>query len=883
MIANENWPARAAKRPRWRISERESSLQLKSQAAEADGRRGLLRRFLWAGALLAALMGSPLAHGDEVVPGERIRLQIERQRADRALIEFARQSNLTLLFPFDEARKVTANMVRGEFTAEEAITILLEGTGLKPLFGAGGALTISTETGPYQGGEAVQKKSMWASIFAALFGVTPAAVGAETAQELQVETPGLPEIVVTAQKRSDRLQDVPVPVSVIAGDELVDQNRLRIQDYATSVPSLNLTPNVQGIQNLSIRGITTGGGSNPTVGIVIDDVPYGASTAFGSGLQVPDFDPGDLEQVEVLRGPQGTFYGASSMGGLLKFVTRDPSTDEFSGRIQAGTNSIAYADDPGVNLRAAVNIPLGESLALRASAFVRSEPGYIDNTLLDRSGINEGEMVGGRLTALWHMSDKWSLRLSAQAQQDEADGNTQEDVLLPGVGEREQTTVYDAGAYETTSRSFSATLRGRLGGVEIVSLSGYSVNRSADSFDFSYAFGDWGQSAYGAPGTPVRTQGESTKFTQELRLTIPLHERVDWLLGAFFTDEDNRLANQIPAMVPDTGVVKGYLFDSTVNSTFEEYAAFTDLTFQLSDRIDLQVGARLSEIDQTSQNTTVAPYAIEDEPPPPNVGPRRDTEGDAVTYLFTPRFKIADDLMLYGRLASGYRAGGANNNPGGVAPVAYDPDTTTNYEVGFKGAFLDGALTVDASIYYIDWDDLQLQLNNPENSTSYTTNVSSAESTGLELAGSVIPWNGATISAWAVFGEAVVAEAFPATSSVYGASGDRLPYSSERSAHMSFQQVVPMSGGEWSLGGSISYVGDRKGVFTSTPTRETLPSYTKLDLRAGLAVGQWAFDLVVNNVTNERGVLTGGIGATPPYAFRYLRPREYALNVVRDF
>jgi outer membrane receptor protein involved in Fe transport len=160
----------------------------------------------------------------------------------------------------------------------------------------------------------------------------------------------LEEVVVTAQKREERIQDVPVPVTAISADSLLAQNQVKVEDYFSSVPGLDLQ-NINNRSFLAIRGITTGTiAGNPVVAYTIDDVPYGASAAvFGIFGATPDIDPGELQRIEVLRGPQGTLYGASSIGGLVKYVTLDPSTDKFSGHVEAGTNSIDNSHGPGYN------------------------------------------------------------------------------------------------------------------------------------------------------------------------------------------------------------------------------------------------------------------------------------------------------------------------------------------------------------------------------------------------------------------------------------------------------------------------------------------------------------------------------------------------------
>jgi outer membrane receptor protein involved in Fe transport len=160
-------------------------------------------------------------------------------------------------------------------------------------------------------------------------------------------------------------------------------------------------------QQLSIRGIMSGLYTNPTVGITVDDVPYGSSTFLGGGggTVMPDIDPADLARIEVLRGPQGTLYGASSMGGLLKFVTVDPSTDGVSGRIEGGINSVYNGAELGYGARGSVNVPLGDVLAVRVSAFSRQDPGYVDNVQSGQRGVNKTDVDGGRLSALWRPSD----------------------------------------------------------------------------------------------------------------------------------------------------------------------------------------------------------------------------------------------------------------------------------------------------------------------------------------------------------------------------------------------------------------------------------------------------------------------------------------------
>src|SRR5262249_39758766 len=200
------------------------------------------------------------------------------------------------------------------------------------------------------------------------------------ALHLELKVAGVHEnVVVTAEKREARPQDVPVPLSVLDADNLASNDQVLLRDYSSSVPALTVSPNTTGHQIVTIRGVTTGDYTGPTVGILVDDVQLGGSTAFAGGGLVPDIDPADLARIEVLRGPQGTLYGAGSMGGLVKFVTRTPSFDRYSGRLEVGTSGVHNGAQPGFDLRASANVPVTRTFAMHMSGYKRQDSGYIDN------------------------------------------------------------------------------------------------------------------------------------------------------------------------------------------------------------------------------------------------------------------------------------------------------------------------------------------------------------------------------------------------------------------------------------------------------------------------------------------------------------------------
>jgi len=617
---------------------------------------------------------------------------------------------------------------------------------------------------------------------------------------------------------------------------------------------------------------------------MVDDTPYGSSTFLGGAAIVPDIDPGDLARVEVLRGPQGTFYGASSMGGLLKFVTVDPSTAGVSGRVQGGLSSVYNGNELGYNVRASVNVPLSDTFAICASGFTRRDPGYVDNPVLRIDGVNRAKADGGRLSALWRPSDVMSLKLTALLQEIKGDGSSD---VRPALGDLQQSNLRGTGEYDRKAQAYTATLSAKLGRMDLTAVSGYSVNAYSDSFDITHILAGLTQAFFGVPGTPLTDDNKTKKFTQEVRLTVPIGQRVAWLFGAFYTDEDTQSTQSILAADPATGVEVGSGIHSTFPTTYREYAAFTDLTLNFTDRFDVQVGGRESEIRQTYTQTYTGIYTpiFNGGAPSPFVIPKVSTKANAFTYLLTPRFKLSSSLMVYARLASGYRAGGPNAAIG--VPPQYDPDKTQNYELGVKGDVRDHSLSLDASVYYIDWKDIQLTLLNPQTFQSYNANASRAKSQGVEFSIESSPLRGLTLAAWAVWDDAELTEALPPAAvlaGTYGVPGDRLPYSSRFSGNFSVDQEFALSNSVTGFaGGMVSYVGDRKGVFLGTPQRQSFPAYAKTDLRAGLRHDSWTVKLFVANVTDKRGVLYGGLGAQPPYGFTYIQPRTVGLNLEKTF
>ncbi len=819
---------------------------------------------------------------------------IPAQTLSQALVQFSDQSGIQVVTSGADVSKLTTGGVKGHLTIQRALRTLLIGTSLT--YQVVGSSTVALvpplsradnhsadpRPGPDQAGDHESRVAVDPQ-------QSPSKARSQPAPDDTGHRGLLDEIVVTAEKRVERLQDVPVPVTEISADTLLDSNQSRLQDYYASVPGLSLTASGPGMVQLAIRGVTTGGNTNPTVGVAVDDVPYGSSSALTFAAQnVPSLDPSDLASVEVLRGPQGTLYGASSIGGLIKFVTVDPSTDSFSGRVQSEINSIYNAVDPGYGVRAAVNVPITDTVAVRASGFSRQDPGYIDDPTLHIDGVNKIDAYGGRVSLLWRPSAAFSLKVSTVLQNTTGDG-TSDVMVQPGLGDLQQSVLRGTGGYSQRLRLYTANLTADLGGITLTAVSGYQDNKVYQIFDATSYYSGLADQYFGVTGVSGANSLETKKFTQELRLSSSIGTRLDWLLGLFYTHEASPTSEPLLAIDPTTGQIAGLLADFNFPTSFEEYAAFADATLHLTERFDLQLGGRESHNRQIYHETDIGPFnEILFGLPSPLVIPPIHTNDSAFTYLVTPQFKISSDLMVYARLASGYRPGGPNPDATlfkNAGHEGYGADKTTNYEAGFKGDLNDHRLSFDASVYYIEWNDIQLQLTNPVSGFTYFVNGGTAKSQGLELAAQALPLRGLTLAAWVAWNDAELTSNLPPESAI-GSAGDRLPYSSRFSGNVSVLEEQAITGTTTAFAGaSMSYVGDRYDIFSGTPgqVRGHFPGYTKVDAHAGIRRGSWTVNLFVNNAGDRRGVLaTTPVGPTTN-AYTFIQPRTVGLSLSLNF
>lgn len=675
----------------------------------------------------------------------------------------------------------------------------------------------------------------------------------------------LEEILVTAQKREETLLDAPIPVSALSASDLTTNNKFRIQDYYNTVPGMTVSSS-ELAPTVAIRGIISASAANPTVGVTLDDMPLGSTTQIGGGYFSPEIDPADLARVEVLRGPQGALYGASSMGGLLKYVTKDPSTDAFTGRVQVGTNTIAGGDN-SYNINASVNIPVSDTFALRVSAFNRHDGGYIDN-LLSGGGkdkdVNDSDISGARIAGMWTPSDDLKIKLSVLYQDNE---NGAYPYVTRGEGELNQRFLPNSGGNTRTFTHTGLYVDYQIGAFNLVSVTSVSKTEFTDQWDYTGVFGP----------EPLLTDDDShtDKLTQEFRLSTTVGDNLDVLVGAYFGREDSPWRSDAYVGNPD-GTTADPFFFLNFESEYDENAFFGTVTYRFTDRFDVQIGGRKAKIDQTYTDTFTDPVFGT------FVTPETLNDDSVTTYLFSPRYQF-DNAMVYARFASGYRAGGFNIGFDPSVNLLYAPDETENFEIGVKGSVLDERLSYDLSLYQIDWSDVQLTLQPDGGGFGFYKNAGTAESKGIEAAIQFAATKQLTLEGWITVSEVELTEDFPA-GPVRGVSGDRLPYSTEVSGHLALDYGFNVGEYDAAVGANVSYVGDRVGDFlVGAEPREEFDSYTQVNLTGSVYVDQWELGLYVNNVTDEYAFIGGGAGSIIPSALQIIQPRTIGLSVTRLF
>lgn len=738
-----------------------------------------------------------------------------------------------------------------------------------------------------------------------------AADATAAAQATAASAASVGEIVVTARKREERLIDVPAPITAISAKTLQENHAVKFTDYLQTVPGANFESGRQGATVLVLRGIATGA-ANPTVATYIDDAPFGSSTIFALGSALtPDIDPGDLDHIEILRGPQGTLYGANAIGGILKFVTNPPDLAGFGGRFEATGLTVAHGGD-GWGLRGMVNVPLvDDKLAVRISGYSRDDPGFIKDVLHGTHDINDTHVWGGRVDVLWQATPDLKVRLSAMAHHLDSPNSNGEDVTLkqtdanhgvvvgPTEGDLEVLRFLPE-PLDINYRLYNGTVTWTPGPVTLISSTSFSTEHVDAVTDLTAQFGPLLHAAVPAiypadMGVNLLRNINQSKFTQEVRLSSAGTHKLDWQVGVFFTHEgstahDPAALFTVPSDLPFTAALPVFqnIFDASLISRYTEEAVFGDVDYHFTPQFDITVGARYSH---DSQHFTQPASGILFGPPQTS-----HSSGDesAWTWLVNPRYKIGEDNTLYIRIATGYRPGGPNVVPPAALnfPLTFGPDYLTDYEGGWKAELLDHTLSLDSSVYYLAWTNMQLPT--VVGGFAAQANGGAAHSAGFESQAIWSPLTGLSLEGDVTYADSVI-DSVQHPEFVGAFKGDRLPFVPLWNWGLSASYTHPITD-DWdaSVGAVYRNIGSRPNAFiVNTLTsgfHEDLPAYYTLDLRAGVTHGRVAIDLFAKNVTDQRGItaLGSNTGVLSPtgvdaYTAAVITPRTVGLSISTKF
>ena len=668
---------------------------------------------------------------------------------------------------------------------------------------------------------------------------------------------GLNKVIVTAQKREQAALDVPASVTAVNTEQLAKDGKVRLEDYAAQVPGMSLSSFRQGFTQVALRGITTGvAQSTSTTAFYVDEAPIGSVNAYAAGSSVtPDIDPADLQRVEILKGPQGTLYGAGAMGGLVRYVTAAPDYRKLRGSVTLGGNAVKGGGNGKVG-RASLNIPLGEeNMALRVSVFSRTDGGYIDQTN-GRKDVNEAKVEGGRIAFNWLINPDWKLSAFALTQRVKSLGNTLVDVepatQRPLFGELMQQRFAD----EISTASLDVanlTINGQLGRFELVSSTTVQNVDASQGLDGTAGYGAALGPLFGIPNLGVQyAQGTSThRVSQELRLrTSAFDDRLDVEGGLYYTKEENE--NRIPgfrtfsttsgADIPLPPIVK-----AAIDTSYKEYSVFANATYALTPQLDLIAGIRHGKDDQDY----IQDYSGLLVGPTPVLIDSGSSK-NKTTYLASASYKPTPDDALYARVATGFRPGGPNAVPptaATLAPLTFQPDTLTSYELGYKSVMLGGRVSLEAALFSTDWKDIQIQTS--AGGFNFFVNGGAATSRGAELAVSWFPMTGLSLRSAVGYTDASLSEPAPAAG---GLDDDRLPFVPKLTGSLGANYRWALNAG-WSAyaGGTLNYTGERRSDFSQRAAQD-VGSYTMLNLSGGIENANWRLAIYGKNLTDSDGV-----------------------------
>jgi outer membrane receptor protein involved in Fe transport len=766
-----------------------------------------------------------------------------------------------------------------------------------------------------------------AALFAPPVMAAPAAAVAETAAATDT---GLAEITVTAEKYRSTIQDTPISLSAMSGDQLIAAGITTIETLAHDVPGLSMRSAGPGLTEYEARGLASNGGAAPTVGFYLDEIPLSPPALSQSGKVVVDPNLYDVERVEVLRGPQGTLYGSGSMGGTIKVITNKPKLDSFEGSVQ-GTASDTEGGGGNYSGNLMLNLPIGNLFALRVVASDLYRSGWIDLVTLNPFPVslasssfgsltgapvqsvihkaNDEKLTSGRAALLFQPSEDLSVIATALTQHMALGGY---DLVDSTPTSADPGPIYDAHYEAFPFREsvhddihiYGLTVNANLGFADLTSATSYFDRLGWQTQDSSVSLYWSNHGSTPLVAVPYSEVDPSRQFTQEIRLTSHDIGGLHWVGGVFYSSlhsvwQEESSNPAIAALYPTTP--DGSYFTSYNPYMVKQTAVFADGSYKITDQWKLAAGVRWytykSQQDEFSWGVD-APY------PSAAVAPTLITK--AADRGFNPRVNLSyepsADLNLYATVSKGFRPGGANQILDTAPPVncqagslSFGPDSAWNYEVGEKAKAFDNWLTINSDVYYIKWTGVQQVLTLPCG-YQYYNNAGDGRAFGPEL-----EINAKLSKDWTLsFSGAYTDSKLTSPNASYTTflttvallpNGVSPPCASASNCQVPIMNVVKdtasltlsystevMSGYQLTASAADYYTGTSHDVAYYFDYH--LPSYSISNARVTLAHDNWSANLFIDNLTNKVALETAN---NTSFQFNIPQVVRYSTNQPRTF
>jgi len=764
------------------------------------------------------------------------------------------------------------------------------------------------------------------SLLATTMLVAPSAALAQAAAPAPAAETGLSEVVVTAQKRSENLQDVPISIAAIGTDRLEQLHVNDVNDYVKFMPSVTAQTVAPGYSTFYMRGVASGENNNhsgplPSVGVYLDEQPV---TTITGPLDIHVYD---IARVEVLAGPQGTLYGASSQAGTIRIITNKPSTSGFDASYDLEANTISHGG-VGYSGQGFVNLPLGEKMAVRLVAWAEHDAGYIDNvpgTLTFPTGpitinnaklvekdYNEVDIYGARAALKIDLDDNWTVTPQLMAQRTETDGGFAND---PALGDYKVRRFYAEQADDKWGQA-ALTIEGQLANLDLTYNGSYLrrwTDAQSDYSDYSYFYDTlFGYGAYIHDDAGnlinssqyIQSRHYFTKQSHELRIATPADKPVRLLGGLFYQRQTDNIEERyrIDGLGSDLEVPKwpDTLWLTKQLRTDRDYAAFADGTWDISEHFAVTGGIRFFHYRNSlagffgfgpgySSSTGVAACfnatAIVEGGPCTNVD--KATKGSGHTYRINGQFKLDPDHMFYATLSTGFRPGGINRR--GTLPP-YSADYLKNYEIGWKTSWFNNTLRWNGAVYVERWNDFQFSFLGA-NGLTEIRNAGKAKMKGVETDVNWRVTEGLSLIGSAAYTDAQLDEDYIPNPSNPPAAlrGDALPVTPKFKANLTGRYTWKMADYDAHVQASVVYTGAAYQDLRTADRAVTgkMPQYTTVDMTAGLKKDNWRFEAYAKNLFDSDGQLKRYVSCAASTCTRVytvpIRPREIGIRVGQDF